>query len=105
MAIFREGAYLVCMRCGREIVITNAGYSMTDIWCCIPTNPMVTKATAAQSTREAEKEAPMKAAKKKAPARKAAKKKVVKTAAKKKVIKKKAPAKKAAKKKVARKKK
>ncbi|UCC94862.1 MAG: hypothetical protein JSW40_08630 [Candidatus Omnitrophota bacterium] len=34
MAKLKEGEKLVCVPCGREVVITNVGISGTTTWCC-----------------------------------------------------------------------
>jgi len=33
-AKIKEGTKLICVPCGREIVITNCGLSTTTLWCC-----------------------------------------------------------------------
>jgi len=30
----KKGAKLVCVPCGREVVIDNCGISRTTLWCC-----------------------------------------------------------------------
>ena len=75
----KKGGALVCVPCGREILVTESGTAYSQLWCC----GVVMEPSAKPKAK--------KAAKKKAPARK--------KAVKKKAAKKKAPAKKAVKKK------
>jgi len=80
----KKGSGLVCVPCGREILVTESGTAYSQLWCC----GVVMEPSAK----------PKAAAKKKAPARKkaAGKKTVKKKAPAKKAVKKKAPAKKKA---------
>lgn len=108
MATIRKGTKLVCVLCGREIIITSSGYSATGIWCCTPTNPMVTKTEAAKIAKAAKpeiKKSGKKAAVKKPAKTKATVKKAASPTKKKKATKKAAPAKKTVKKKTPTKKK
>ncbi len=34
MAKLKQGTRLVCVPCGREVIITASGISYTTIWCC-----------------------------------------------------------------------
>jgi len=34
MTRFRKGQKAVCVPCGREVVVSNAGISKATIWCC-----------------------------------------------------------------------
>ncbi len=34
MAKIKKGAKLMCVPCGREVMVTNAGISEAIIWCC-----------------------------------------------------------------------
>lgn len=79
----KKGSSLVCVPCGREILVTASGTAYSQLWCCgIVMEPSAKPKAVGK-----------KAAKKKAPAKKKA---VKKKAAGKKAAKKKAPAKKKA---------
>ncbi len=58
MAKPKKGAQLVCVPCGREIVVSACGISRTTLWCC--SRPMKPK-----SALKKKKVAKKKAAKKK----------------------------------------
>ena len=50
MAKIKKGAKLMCVPCGREVMVTNAGISEAIIWCC--RKPMKKKtATLAKRTK------------------------------------------------------
>lgn len=34
MAKLKKGQKLVCVPCGREVVVSNLGAASTTIWCC-----------------------------------------------------------------------
>ena len=34
MAKFRKGTGLICVPCGRQVVISSEGVAATTIWCC-----------------------------------------------------------------------
>ncbi len=93
MANHRKGTKLVCLHCGRKIVIIDGGISVSDIWCCYPDSPMVTWAEAARIAKKA-KPAAKKAATKKTARKAVAKKAAVKKAAPKKAARKKSAPKK-----------
>jgi hypothetical protein len=57
MAKLKRGQKMVCIPCGREVVISSAGISRTTLWCC--GKPMAQKA-------KASKKKPIKKAKKRA---------------------------------------
>ena len=85
MAKIRKGAKLVCVLCGRRIVVTSSGISRTNIWCCRVVNPMLPAAEAEKKLRKAAaKPAKKKSAKKKATRKKVVKKKAVRKTARKK---------------------
>jgi hypothetical protein len=82
----KKGSSLVCVPCGREVLITNRGSAYSELWCCgISMEPAGTgKPAKAAKKKGAAKKKP---AKKKAGGKKTVKKKA---AAKKKAAKKKA---------------
>ncbi len=43
MAKIKKGAKLMCVPCGREVMVTNSGISEAIIWCC--RKPMKKKAS------------------------------------------------------------
>lgn len=53
MAQLKKGQKLVCVPCGREVVLSTAGISGTTIWCC--GRPMKKKAKAAPKKKKASK--------------------------------------------------
>jgi hypothetical protein len=50
MAKLKKGNRLVCVPCGRQVVVSNAGVSRTTIWCC--GKAMAQKAAAAKKARK-----------------------------------------------------
>lgn len=50
MAKLKEGEKLVCVPCGREIVISNCGISRTALWCCGKPMKLTTKAKSKKKT-------------------------------------------------------
>lgn len=81
----KKGSALVCVPCGREILVTESGTAYSQLWCCGVVMEPTPKAKAA-----AKKPAAKKAVKKAPAKKKATKKKAPKKATKKKAAKKKA---------------
>ena len=54
-----KGAKLVCIPCGRQIVISDAGISRTTIWCCgkpmAKKSPMLLKKIKAKLSKKKKK--------------------------------------------------
>jgi len=80
----KKGGALVCVPCGREILVTESGTAYSQLWCC----GVVMEPTAKPAAAGRKKPAARKAAAKKAPARKKAVKKSPKKTAKKKTARK-----------------
>ncbi len=51
MAKLRKGQKLLCVPCGREILISNCGVSRTTIWCCGRSMKSPSKVTRAKATK------------------------------------------------------
>jgi hypothetical protein len=83
----KKGSSLVCVPCGREILVTESGTAYSQLWCCGVVMDPSAKPKAAGKKAAAKKRVPAKkkAVKKKAAGKKAAKK----TTAKKKAARKK----------------
>jgi len=83
----KKGSALLCVPCGREILVTESGTAYSQLWCCGIVMEPSAKPKAAGKKGLAKKKAPAKkkAVKKKAAGKKAAKK----TAARKKTARKK----------------
>jgi hypothetical protein len=70
----KKGSALVCIPCGREILVTESGTAYSQLWCCgVVMDPAAKPAAAGRKKPTAQK-----ATAKKAPAKKTAKKKVAK---------------------------
>ena len=68
----KKGGALVCVPCGREILVTESGTAYSQLWCCgVVMEPSAKPKATAKKKAAAKK----KAVKKKAPAKKAVKKK------------------------------
>ena len=72
----RKGSALLCVPCGREILVTESGTAYSQLWCCGIVMEPSAKPKAAGKKGLAKKKAPAKkkAVKKKAAGKKAAKK-------------------------------
>lgn len=53
MANLKRGQKIVCVPCGREVVISNLGVSRTTLWCC--GRPMKQKAKATSKKKTSKK--------------------------------------------------
>lgn len=53
MAKLKKGQEIVCVPCGREVVVNSAGISCTTIWCC--GRPMQQKSQAVTAKEKAAK--------------------------------------------------
>ena len=73
----KKGSALVCVPCGREILVTESGTAYRQLWCCgVGMEPSAKPKAKAKKKAPARKKAvKKKAAKKKAPAKKTVKKK------------------------------
>lgn len=72
----KKGSSLVCIPCGREVLITESGSAYSELWCCgISMEPGSKSKPAAGKKAAKKKITAKKAAKKKAPAKKKAAKK------------------------------
>ena len=49
MAKVKKGGRLVCIPCGREVVVDSCGMSETSVWCC--GQPMAAKTRRAKKKR------------------------------------------------------
>jgi len=72
----KKGSALLCVPCGREILVTESGTAYSQLWCCGVVMEPSAKPKAAGKKAAAKKKAPAKkkAVKKKAAGKKAAKK-------------------------------
>jgi hypothetical protein len=53
MAKIKKGQKLVCVPCGREVVVSNLGVAKTTIWCC--GTPMKPKAKVVSKKKKSSK--------------------------------------------------
>ena len=85
----KKGSALVCVPCGREILVTESGTAYSQLWCCgvvmePSPKPAARKKPAAKKAAAKKAPARKKAAKKKAAKKKTARKKAGKTGGRKK---------------------
>jgi hypothetical protein len=74
----KKGSALVCIPCGREILVTESGTAYSQLWCCGVVMDPAAKPAAAGRKKPAAKKAP---AKKKVAGKKTARKKTARKAA------------------------
>ncbi|MFA6349369.1 MAG: hypothetical protein WCY12_00375 [Candidatus Omnitrophota bacterium] len=55
MAKIKKGAKLMCVPCGREVMVTNAGISEAIIWCCKKPMKKKTSSKAKKATHRKKK--------------------------------------------------
>ena len=78
----KKGSALVCIPCGREILVTESGTAYSQLWCCGVVMDPAAKPAAAGRKKPAAKKAPAKkTAKKKVAGKKTARKKTARKAA------------------------
>ena len=53
MAKLKKGQKMLCVPCGREVVVSSAGISRTTIWCC--SRPMQQKSKVVAAKKKAAK--------------------------------------------------